>query len=593
MSNDTDHCPVCRNPLPTGSVGPIACPTCRLRRGLNEDPGDQKARDAATRAVASVATPPRVHAGGRPSGRDPETDSPGSTPGRWISPTAEALDGIFSELHVTELIGRGGMGAVYRAKQTLLDREVALKILAPRLGEDPQFVDRFLREARTLARLNHPGLVTIHDFGRRDADGHDVGSEGVLFLLMELVDGVNLREAVAAESMTTDTAMEVVLQVSESLKYAHAAGVVHRDIKPENILIERSGRVRLVDFGLAKTSVAEERSLTATHQVMGTMHYMAPEQWETPTHVDHRADLYSLGVVFYELLTGDLPVGRFDLPSERGVHAEGLDEVVVRTLKRRPSERYQSAGELNDEVSRLSENHEHRGTPNGSSATGEPTARSGHAAVDTSPPPRDEPDGGNHAARVGLSTWAQRFHPGLVLGGTGLMFLAAALALIGITRFHPLVWIGLGLAVVGTVLVATAFQDAEDPSVRPRRTFHPGPLFLAIAMVNAGTTFLSYGFPSPFAWVGMAVTAAGSFVAIGTWQHEPTATPSRPWNRPQPSVLLFAIGFFVIGQVVMLIGILGRPVPFLWIGLAMTIAGGSIGAGAWSNAAEGVDDKPR
>ncbi|MCB1630173.1 MAG: serine/threonine protein kinase, partial [Xanthomonadales bacterium] len=167
--------------------------------------------------------------------------------------------------------------------------------------------ERFAREARTLAKLSHSNIVTVFEFGER---------EGLYYLMMEYVDGLNLREAIQTAALDPSDALEIVSQVCAALQYAHEEGVVHRDIKPENVLLDSRGRVKIADFGLAKLLGLSpiEITLTATHQVMGTFHYMAPEQLERPLEVDHRADIYSLGVVFYELLTGELPLGRFKLP---------------------------------------------------------------------------------------------------------------------------------------------------------------------------------------------------------------------------------------------------------------------------------------
>ena len=194
------------------------------------------------------------------------------------------------------------MGAVYKVRQRMLDRVVALKILPLEISRDPTFAERFTREARALAKLTHPSIVTVYEFGEMD---------GLYYLLMEFVDGVNLRQAIQAESLGPAEALAVISQICGALQYAHDEGVVHRDIKPENVLLDTRGQVKIADFGLAKLLGLSpiEVTLTATHQVMGTFHYMAPEQLERPLEVDHRADIYSLGVVFYELLTGELPLG--------------------------------------------------------------------------------------------------------------------------------------------------------------------------------------------------------------------------------------------------------------------------------------------
>src|SRR5262249_12915893 len=191
----------------------------------------------------------------------------------------------------------------------------------------------FTREARALARLDHPGIVAVHDFGQ---------SDGMYYLVMQFVDGVNLRQILRAGQLRPAEALRIVPQVCEALQYAHDQGVGHRDVKPENILLDRRGQVKIADFGLAKLLDRQpaDALLTGSGQVMGTPHYMAPEQTERPLAVDHRADIYSLGVVFYEMLTGELPLGRFAPPSQRVQVDVRLDEVVLRALAKEPERRY-------------------------------------------------------------------------------------------------------------------------------------------------------------------------------------------------------------------------------------------------------------
>jgi serine/threonine protein kinase len=270
-----------------------------------------------------------------------ETNAAGSPRGK--APEPAELAASFPQLEILELVGQGGMGIVYKARQRSLDRIVALKILPIDTAGDPAFEERFVRESRTLAQLTHPNIVTVFDSGK---------AGGFFYLVMEYVDGVNLRNAIATRALTPADALAVVRQVCDALQHAHDAGVVHRDIKPENILLDGRGRVQIADFGLAKLlgRTPIEISLTATHQVLGTFRYMAPEQIERPMSVDHRADIYSLGVVLYELLTGELPLGRFALPSERGTVDAGLDRVVLRALEHDPGRRYQHASELKTDV---------------------------------------------------------------------------------------------------------------------------------------------------------------------------------------------------------------------------------------------------
>src|SRR6185503_14670741 len=230
----------------------------------------------------------------------------------------------------------------YKARQKRLGREVALKVLHGELTGDPVFVERFLREAQAMARLAHPGIVTVHDYGER---------EGRCFLVMEYVDGANLRALLRAGKLEPRQALDIVRQLCDALQFAHDEGVVHRDIKPENVLVDAKGRVRVADFGLAKlVGPAGSITLTDAGQVMGTPHYMAPEQVERPRDVDHRADLFSLGVVFYEMLTGELPLGRFAPPSQRVEVDVRLDEIVLKTLEKEPQRRYQQAGEVKTQV---------------------------------------------------------------------------------------------------------------------------------------------------------------------------------------------------------------------------------------------------
>jgi serine/threonine protein kinase len=234
------------------------------------------------------------------------------------------------------------MGAVCKVRQKELNHPAALKILPEAVASDPRFTERFLREARLLASLSHPHIVTVYEFGQRN---------GLYLLLMEFVDGVTLRQASMAgpiKRLAPKEGLAVVGQLCDALQFAHDEGVVHRDIKPENILIDKRGRVKIADFGLAKLlgKPADLPTLTSTHQLMGTPAYMAPEQVEGRPVIDHRADIYSLGVVFYELLTGELPLGRFQPPSAKAELDARLDEVVFRTLEKAPDRRYQQASQL-------------------------------------------------------------------------------------------------------------------------------------------------------------------------------------------------------------------------------------------------------
>ncbi|MBK7876838.1 MAG: serine/threonine protein kinase [Planctomycetes bacterium] len=260
------------------------------------------------------------------------------------APTIEELAPHFPQLTLDTLIARGGMGAVYKAKQTQLDRVVALKVLDPGIASRPGFAERFAREAKALAQLAHPGIVTVHEYGQAGP---------WFYFVMEFVDGTSLRQMIRAKSVAPREALSIVMQTCDALQFAHDRGVVHRDVKPENVLVTRRGQVKVLDFGLAKVFGRGDALLTRTSQVMGTPHYMAPEQWERPLEVDHRADIFALGVVFYELLTGELPLGRFPAPSKKVELDVRLDGVVLRTLEKEPELRYQQASDVRVDVERI------------------------------------------------------------------------------------------------------------------------------------------------------------------------------------------------------------------------------------------------
>src|SRR5581483_9032056 len=255
-----------------------------------------------------------------------------------VAPDVSVLAPSFPQLQIVELLGVGGMGMVYKGRQPHLERWVALKILPLDSLENPALAERSSREAKALARLSHPGIVAIYDYGRADK---------YCYFVMEFVSGMNLRELLDNETLAPRQCLDLILQICSALQYAHEEGVIHRDIKPANILINRRGQVKIADFGLAKlVRTVPGTALTTSDVAMGTLNYMAPEQREDAQHVDHRADIYSLGVVFYEMLTGEIPMGRFDPPSKRAAVDARLDEVVLRALEREPIRRFQNASEI-------------------------------------------------------------------------------------------------------------------------------------------------------------------------------------------------------------------------------------------------------
>lgn len=321
MMTSPRNCPQCDTELPADAPDGV-CPKCLVQQGFD----------------SQTATADEAH------GSIGSTSGPG-----FRAPSPDELSGRFPQFDIIELVGQGGMGAVYKARQPTLDRFVALKILPPEVGEDPAFAERFKREARALAMLSHTSIVTVYDFGEAD---------GLYYFVMEFVDGTNLRQTIAQGGLTPPEALAIVPQICDALQAAHDEGVVHRDIKPENVLIDKRGRVKITDFGLAKllgadtddTAIGKPFTLTGTRQVMGTAHYMAPEQIQSSSSVDHRADIYSLGVVFYEMLTGELPIGRFEPPSSKVQIDVRLDDVVLRSLASEPDRRYQHASDVKTEV---------------------------------------------------------------------------------------------------------------------------------------------------------------------------------------------------------------------------------------------------
>jgi len=326
---ETKNCPKCGADLPRDAPSGI-CPKCLMRAGL--------AGDATVEHQSSGNGP--IPGGDRAAATVP-------SPSQFANPQLEKIARQFPQLEILELLGQGGMGVVYKARQRHLNRLVAVKILPPSADADPAFAERFTREAQALAQLNHPNIVQVYDFGRTDE---------FFYFVMEFVDGLNLRALIRGGHLEPAQALKIVPQICEALQFAHDEGIVHRDIKPENILIDKRGRVKIADFGLAKLlgRSPDELSLTGTGQLMGTLGYMAPEQLQQAHTVDHRADIYSLGVVFYEMLTGQLPIGRFEPPSKKAHVDVRLDNIVLKSLETEPGRRYQHVSEMKQQVDRFS-----------------------------------------------------------------------------------------------------------------------------------------------------------------------------------------------------------------------------------------------
>jgi serine/threonine-protein kinase len=204
---------------------------------------------------------------------------------------------VAERYELEELVGHGGMSSVYKAHDSLLERYVALKVLHEQYNEDDEFVERFKREARSVAQLQHPNIVTVIDRGEE---------EGRQYIVFEYIDGENLKELVVRKGrLDVRDALEIAVEVARGLAFAHEHGLVHRDVKPQNVLLNGDGRAKVTDFGIARSRDVEH-SVTQTGTVLGTSNYIAPEQ-ASGQPVDAQTDVYSLGVVLYELLTGELP----------------------------------------------------------------------------------------------------------------------------------------------------------------------------------------------------------------------------------------------------------------------------------------------
>jgi serine/threonine protein kinase len=357
MNRSVETCPKCGAELADG-----LCPQCLLLAGIEPTP-----------------TSPRA---------------------RWVPPSPEDLRAQLTGYQVLELLGLGGMGAVYKGWQNSLDRPVAIKVLPPGLTEeDEQFAARFKHEAKTMARLSHPAIVSVHDYGET--------LDGLCYIVMEFVEGTDVQKMMADQGrLPPERALAVAMNVCDALVYAHEHGIIHRDIKPANVMVDAQGRVRVADFGLAKVADAGATLLTDTNVAVGSPGYIAPETLTMGLSVDARADLYATGVMLYAMLTGRVPQGRFEAAS---VRVPGLDPrfdaIVNRAMQEEREARYSSAAELRADLSTIL-------TIPKAAAGGAPLKKSQRAAA----PPA-----------------ARRVRPAVILIGLA----AAALCAVGLQRWKP------------------------------------------------------------------------------------------------------------------------------------------------------------
>lgn len=256
--------------------------------------------------------------------------------------TTKPISIVLGDFEIISKIGEGGLAEIYLARQKSLNRRVAIKILHPRFGQDPTLVQRFDREAITLAEMSHPNIVHIIDRGE---------NHGRLWFAMQYVAGTDFQKILQSGNWNLERKLNVIVQVLKGLDYAHKNGVIHRDIKPANILIDNDDNALIADFGISHILGVEAAELTSAGAMIGTFAYMSPEQKEDSSRVDHRTDIYAVGVMLHEVLTGKPPLARHKLPSQLNPElTSAYDAVVAKALEADPAARYQKAVELKDEL---------------------------------------------------------------------------------------------------------------------------------------------------------------------------------------------------------------------------------------------------
>lgn len=258
-----------------------------------------------------------------------------AAPAQFVPPDPHDLDPLFAEYEFHSLIAAGGMGAVYAAKQTSLARPVAIKILPRELGENPSYRIQFEAEAKAMARMSHPNLVAVYDFGNTD---------GLLYIVMELIRGNSLFQVANGKANDPGECIRIAIAVCHGLQHAHENGILHRDIKPSNILLTEDGTPKIADFGLAQPVDPEHTDHDG--DVFGTPHYTAPEVIQTPNKIDERSDLFSVGVILHELLTGMVPDADKRPASEIVRCDRRLDPIIRKATHPQPDHRYTSAAEM-------------------------------------------------------------------------------------------------------------------------------------------------------------------------------------------------------------------------------------------------------
>ncbi len=292
-----------------------------------------------------------------------ETQAERPTPS-WEPPSVEELQRALPQYEISGFIARGGMGAVYKGTQKALQRTVAIKVLPADIDDgDRHFAERFKQEAQTMARLTHPNIVAVHDSGET--------ADGWIYIVMEFIDGTDVGQLIASEGIVEPRrAIQITSAVCEALAFAHEEGIIHRDIKPSNIMLDRKGRVKVADFGLAKLVNVDTPSFSSATATVGTPEFIAPEAHIIGTQVDQRADIYAVGVMLYQMLTGQIPRGKFSAPSSLAPEVDKrLDAIVDKALQTNREQRYSTASEMKTAIDKVA--------PNFSSHLTEPLKRDG------------------------------------------------------------------------------------------------------------------------------------------------------------------------------------------------------------------------
>jgi len=444
------------------------------------------------------------------------------------SPPDPFLGNILGGCRIDEVLGRGGMGVVYKATQLSLNRPVAIKVLPEEVCGQPQFVERFKREVDILSRLSHPNVVTVFERGE---------IEGRLYVIMEYVQGTSLREVMKKGPLPSAEALVIVRGVLSALEHAHGKGIIHRDIKPENVLVATGGIVKVADFGLSRLlDPGAATRLTHTNLVLGTFEYMAPEQREKAKEADERADIYATGVVLYEMLAGELPIGHFAaLSRKRPKECDSrIDEIVERSLAKSPDDRYQRASEMGAAVSRVL---------SAAMAPEAPTPAAAEQGEDVG----DERPGVHVAARLTVEPDDPACRParrrGVAFPVAAVVFLIVYLSDGGLRAA-----LVAGLIALVTVKVIRSLVDRARPSARP---FAAVGCFAAVGVATVVVLFAGRGSetPAPPSWWGrpggtqsetrngwtFANIPLGLFAQIHAWRSQCQGIPGMwpgigPWK---------------------------------------------------------------